>query len=153
MNNLYAYAAGIVDGEGSIMLSRNHAKEHRSPHVSVPSCTKQIVDFMKYMFGGHVSSKRVYKKGHSKSYVWSLNRGAAILFLEAILPMMQEPEKIRRARMLVNEYRTLTRRNGKYSKAQLILKREFEQRFFKYARKKQQTASSDGGSTPPTSTI
>ncbi|WP_291651355.1 hypothetical protein [Clostridium sp.] len=34
-----AYIAGIIDGEGSVMLQRIHKNEHPSPCVSIASTT------------------------------------------------------------------------------------------------------------------
>lgn len=51
-------------------------------------------------------------------------------YTAGILPYMKEPEKIKRAQLIVNEYKQLTPRNGKYSKEQLSKKLNFEERFF-----------------------
>ena len=39
-----AYIAGIVDGEGSIMLERIHKNQHPSPVVSVTSTTPEQLE-------------------------------------------------------------------------------------------------------------
>ena len=43
---------------------------------------------------------------------------------------MREPEKIRRAKLLVNLYLKATPRNGKYTAAQKAAKADLEQQFF-----------------------
>jgi hypothetical protein len=131
---IYAYAAGIIDGEGTVGLSRSKPNENRSPNVTVPNCTKGLIDFMHNVFGGTVSTKRTYKPDQSPSWVWSIRGDAALRFLSKALRFMQHPEKVRRASMLTTEYKGLTPRNGKYTLDQKIAKREFESRFFKYAR-------------------
>jgi hypothetical protein len=87
-------------------------------------------------FGGCISTKRTYSHAHSASGVWALGGDAALKFLDLIFPYMREPEKIRRARMLIEEYKSVTPRNGRYTPMSLKRKREFERRFFKYTRKK-----------------
>src|ERR1700688_1750716 len=131
-----AYAAGLIDGEGSISLCRHKSNEQRSPLVSVPSCTRELVNWLKSVFGGNISTKRTYKKNHSKSYTWSAHYDSCLSFLILVLPFMKEPEKIRRAEMLVKEYKKITAPNGKYTKNGLELKREFEKRFFKNTRRR-----------------
>ena len=37
------YIAGIIDGEGSICLTRNNANEHRSPNITVASTIYEIL--------------------------------------------------------------------------------------------------------------
>jgi hypothetical protein len=134
MTETWAYAAGLIDGEGTIGLCRQHPAEYRSPFVTVPSTTYELIHFLQVAFGGTVSSKRTYKTGHSKSWVWSIRGNAAINFLDNLLPWMREPEKIRRATMLAHEYKSVTPRNGKYTDEAKTLKRDFEKRFFKYTR-------------------
>jgi hypothetical protein len=132
----HEYAAGLFDGEGTVAFTRQHSAGFRAPMVSVPSCTFALVRFLKRTYGGNISTKRTYKAGHTKSYVWALRYDAALNFLAAVLPHLKEPEKLRRAKMLVEEYKGLTVRNGRYSPSQLRLKRQFEKRFFRYTRKK-----------------
>jgi len=38
-----AYVAGIIDGEGSIMLTRNHSGEFRRPFISIASTDKELL--------------------------------------------------------------------------------------------------------------
>ena len=37
------YIAGIIDGEGSICLTKHHPNEFRSPEISVTSTTYEIL--------------------------------------------------------------------------------------------------------------
>ena len=126
-----AYAAALLDGEGSVLLTREQPNEHRSPAVCVPSTTYALLAFLKCEFGGTISSKKTYQKHHKQSWHWSLRQDKAIGFLCLVLPYMKEPEKIRRAKMLVLRYKTITPRNGRYSGFQLVRKKQFEDEFFK----------------------
>jgi len=42
-----AYIAGIIDGEGSIMLSKFHKNQYPSPCVSVASTDKELLLYSK----------------------------------------------------------------------------------------------------------
>ena len=129
------YTAALVDGEGSVLLDRSRASENRYPAVTIPSTTYAFMKFLKTTFGGTVSRKRVYKKTHKKSWAWSVRGNAALELLKRLIAFMKEPEKVRRARLLLMRYKVVTAPNGKYTPALLKARRQFERKFFnKYAR-------------------
>lgn len=122
--------AGLIDGEGSIGLSYHTNKLYRSPSVSVASTTPEIVQWCKDNYGGSISTKRVYQSHHKPSWAWRIGRWDQIeSLLLTILPYMLEPEKIRRANLILSEYKLVTVRNGKYTESQRKAKLEFENRF------------------------
>lgn len=128
--HLHAYTAGLIDGEGSIQLTRHSAKaKFRFPFVTMTSTTYQLCEFLKQTYGGYICKKKTYSKKHKQAWHWNCQSQAAIDMLEKILPYMREPEKIRRASMILEEYPKLTVRNGKYSDTQRELKLQFEHRF------------------------
>ena len=127
----FIYAAGLIDGEGTITLSRGSARDlYRHPVVSVPSCTTTLVETMKSLFGGCISNKKPSKPKHALSQAWCVRYDAAITCLKQILPFLREPEKIRRAKLILDEYKGLTPRNGRYTILQRQAKLDFERRFF-----------------------
>jgi len=134
--HVLGYAAGLMDGEGSVSLTRSHANENRSPSVSVPSCSAALTSWMWVTFGGVISGKRTYKKNHTPSNVWSLTNDAALEFLRIVRPYMREPEKCRRADLLLRDYKRVTARNGRYTAEKLRKKRSFERDFFRNTRRK-----------------
>lgn len=129
------YTAALVDGEGSVLLNRSRASENRYPAVTIPSTTFGFMRFLKTTFGGTISRKRVVKKTHSKSWAWSLRGNEALELLKRIIPFMKEPEKVRRGKLLVLRYKAVTAPNGKYSRALLKARQQFERRFFGRSRK------------------
>lgn len=127
----HAYTAGLIDGEGTVTLSRLHKTDKfRSPVVSVSSTTYELLDFLKSIYGGSISPHKTYKEHYKQSWSWKLNYNAALSFLIKILPYMKEPEKIRRAKLLVERYKSLTPRNGRYTELQTTNKLRFETEFF-----------------------
>lgn len=127
-----AYIAGIIDGEGSILLSRSRAKDHyRHPVVSVSSTTLGLLEFLKQHYGGHISSHKTYQDHHKKSWSWKIGYSSAIEILINILPYMLEPKKIYRAKLLIDVYPTVTKRNGKYTEEEMKRKLQFEEDFLK----------------------
>lgn len=57
---IYAYTAGIIDGEGTITLTKIHSSnEFRYPVVSVSSTTYSFLEYLKLHFGGTITPIKV----------------------------------------------------------------------------------------------
>lgn len=125
-----AYAAGLVDGEGTITLSRNHRGANRIPVVSMTSTTPELVHAMRDEFGGQIRQHRTYRRNHSDSYIWSVRHDAAIRTIRRIRPYLRVSEKVRRADLVLTRYKAVTPRNGKYTPALLNARAAFEDEFF-----------------------
>lgn len=113
-----AYMAGLMDGEGSITLVKNYGSSnpelYRFPYVSVASTTFELVQFCKDNFGGSISTKKVYQDHHKPSYAWALQSRQAVELLDILVPYMLEPEKIRRAQLVI-AFQRIKPRNGRYT--------------------------------------
>ena len=126
-----AYTAGLVDGEGTISLTKCHSTEKfRHPIVSMTNTTFELIDFMHKTYGGTVRKVKIKKANWKQAWVWSCHRTAAIACLEQITPFLLEPKKKRRAEMILGYYRKLTLRNGRYTPEQEEQKLSFEEDFF-----------------------
>lgn len=124
------YLAGIIDGEGTITLTKD--KEFRYPSVSVSSTTFNIVDYLHKTFGGVVTQKKEQNRNPNwkQAYVWKVERRVAISLLEEIVPYLLEPRKKARAELILANYIKLTPRNGRYNEITRRAKHEFEDKFF-----------------------
>lgn len=129
---IYAYTAGIVDGEGTVTLSRidGNKSPWRRPVVTVSSTTRELLEYLQLHFGGTICKQKTYQDHHKQSWSWRVSYAKAERLLRCILPYMIEPEKIRRAHMILNYYKALTTCNGNYSEEEKELKRAFERCFF-----------------------
>jgi hypothetical protein len=126
-----AYAAGLVDADGSITLSRSGKhRKFRSPNVHVTNTDINIINFMKHHFGGTIISKRTYREHHTPSFSWSIHNTQAINFLKLIQPYMRHSEKLRRSHLITSQYTSVTPRNGKYTEEMTHVKLAFEYNFF-----------------------
>ncbi len=123
------YTAGLFDGEGTVTLATANGK-FRYPVVSVSSTTLCLLAFLQQTYGGHISKHKAYQDHHKPSWSWKTTHDNALVFLEKILPYLKEPEKLRRAILLTQNYKSVTQRNGKYTSRQLELKLALEQEFF-----------------------
>ena len=110
-----AYAAGILDGEGSIYLSRVHPSRWPSPTVSVASTDRELLDWLRARVGGTIIQKKTYRPQHSRSYDRKLTDRRALNFLEIVRPFLVIQRKINRADLLLKDYLACTPRNGRYT--------------------------------------
>ncbi|MEW9094356.1 MAG: LAGLIDADG family homing endonuclease [Clostridiaceae bacterium] len=126
-----AYIAGIIDGEGSIMLLKFHSNQLPSPCLSISSTSLDLLNWIKNTLNcGIIKLKKNYNSNlHKDSYTYTLKYNDVIELLEQIYPYLILEKKIQRAKLIVNEYKKVTPRNGRYSKEMLKAKNDFYERF------------------------
>lgn len=126
-----AYIAGIIDGEGSIMLTRFHKNQFPSPCITIASTSLELLEWVKAKTGlGSIKSKKNYNPiNHKDSYTYILRYDEAISLLKDIEPYLVIEQKKLRAQMILKDYKRLTPRNGRYSEELLSQKEEFHNRF------------------------
>lgn len=118
-----AYAAGLIDGEGTVSLKKGRRGAWRTPILCMSSTSRELVDFMQTTFGGWISVKKTMRRHHAPGWFWELHRDSALDALKALLPHIREPAKMRRIRMILDEYAT-TKAGSDEDRL------DFEQRFF-----------------------
>jgi hypothetical protein len=124
-----AYLAGLIDGEGTITLSRRHANERRQLVVSIVSTEREIVAWAREAIGaGKVTRKRTSSIRHTPSFTYSISNRQALEVLRQTMPHLRSYKR-RRAELALERYVSLTPRNGKYSPDLLAARQLFEQRF------------------------
>ncbi len=126
-----AYIAGIIDGEGSIMLQRFHTNQYPAPCVSIASTTIELLTWLKDTIGyGVIKEKKNYNpEKHKLSYSFVIKQNNAIKLLEDIYPYLIIESKRKRAEMIITQYKALTPRNGRYTDEQLAKKESFYEEF------------------------
>lgn len=90
-----AYIAGIIDGEGSIMLIRHKAGTFPSPTISIASTTLELLDYLKSTIGsGTVRRKNNYRPSvHLDSFTYELRSDKVIHLLHDIYPYLKIESK------------------------------------------------------------
>ncbi|WP_051353184.1 hypothetical protein [Thalassobacillus devorans] len=58
------YMAGIIDGEGSITLTRIHKNEHRRPCITISSTDKELLIYLQSLGGEQLLIKRIITRIH-----------------------------------------------------------------------------------------
>lgn len=123
----YAYLAGIVDGEGTITLTKNNQHSmFRKPVVSVSNTDTALIEWIKARFGGKVSNRVSRNPRHKPAFEWRLEYNKALEMLGMIAPFLRVSSKKKRAQYIILHYKDVTRRNGRYSANEAALKSAFE---------------------------
>jgi len=121
-----AYIAGLVDGEGTITLSRKHANDQRQLVISISNTERALLEFTLLRTGaGKITNKKTTKDNHAPSFTFAVWNRQALSLLEQILPFLRSYKR-RRAELIRDQYVGLTPRNGKYSPVLRAARRHFE---------------------------
>lgn len=130
MEELY-YLAGLIDGEGTITLTKNNSKDKfRVPTISMSSTTYELVNYLKSNYGGSISNHKTYQDHHKQSWVWRTSYSNAVELCNKLSTLLREPCKKYRAQFISQYYPLVTKRNGKYTEKEIELKLFFEDCFF-----------------------
>src|SRR5262249_47770554 len=136
-----AYVAGVVDGEGTITLTRTHPGERRRPVISISSNELSMLSYVPSVVGyGKITTKAKRSSHHPPRHSYVVTSRRALSLLREIAPYLHT-YKAERARLLLSSYLAATPRNGRYSAAQRCARDAMERRFFEISvRAKAQTA-------------
>lgn len=97
-----AYAAGLIDGEGSILLHRSG--KWRCPGISVSSTSLELLEWLRNTFGGYISDKKEKRPNHSQAWQWRLSSPSTMALLPKLLPYLRERKKILRAKHILGKF-------------------------------------------------
>lgn len=110
-----AYIAGLVDGEGTIALTRRHRNENRQLEISISNTEMELLEYLLMTIGaGRITQKKTYRDKHTPSATYLISNRQALSLLEQISPFLRT-YKQHRADLVLQDYLRLTPRNGKYS--------------------------------------
>lgn len=110
-----AYIAGIIDGEGSITLSVKQKGGTRHLALTISNTDVGLLQYLKKIIGaGKITTKRTYKRNHSPAYTYAIYSRQALSVLKQIYPYLRT-YKLKRAKIVLTRYISVTPRNGKYN--------------------------------------
>lgn len=122
-----AYIAGIIDGEGTITLSRKHRNENRQLAITISNTEMDLLSFiLKTIGAGKITAKRSARPQHMPCFTYAIYNRQALKLLEQVCHHLRT-YKARRSQLILRDYINLTPRNGKYSEKQLLRRQAFEQ--------------------------
>ena len=124
-----AYLAGLVDGEGSITLTRRHRKENRQLVVSISNTDFNLLKQVNIIVGaGRITKKRTYKEHHKPSGEYRIENRQALELIRQLAPYLLT-YKAHRADLVLSDYVRLTPRNGYYTQDIVRMRDEFVHKF------------------------
>lgn len=127
----YPYLAGLIDGEGTITLTKERARsEFRRPVVSIQMTDYILMRKVYETFGGTLTRRESRKQGHSTAWTWKVVNRRAVDLLTEILPFLNLASKRTRASLIVNVLAPLTPRNGRHTKETRAARLAAEHSFF-----------------------
>lgn len=142
-----AYVAGLIDGEGTVTLSRRHANEHRQLVISVVNIELPILRYLLDHIGtGKITNKRIVSARHTPSFCYSVSNRQALALLEQVTPYLRSYKR-QRALLILANYERLTPRNGKYSIAARSSRARFEEQVLTLSAKRRLPAAPHEGPT------
>jgi len=110
-----AYIAGLIDGEGSVSLTRRHKNENRQLEVSISNNDLNLLRYVRDTAGtGRITRKKTYSSNHRPGGAWIISNRQALELLSQIAPYLIT-YKAQRAKLVLENYLRLTPRNGKYN--------------------------------------
>lgn len=125
-----AYLAGLIDGEGTVTLTRLSRNRERGLAVTISNTELNILEHVLSCVGvGKITNKRKSGVNHTPSYTYQITNRQALDLLRQIGPFLRS-HKAARAQMVLKEYLRLTPRNGRYTKEQLHQRETFVREFF-----------------------
>lgn len=88
----WAYAAGIIDGEGCIFISKQRqcgrSKTYYSLRIAVSMTDAVVPRWLRRNFGGLVHNKGV-RQGKRAGYTWELATKDCAPFLRGVIPLLK----------------------------------------------------------------
>jgi hypothetical protein len=122
-----AYIAGLVDGEGTVTLTRKHRNENRQLAVTISNTEMRLLEYVVAVVGaGKITRKRISKTHHTPSFTYAIYNRQALSLLTQIHTYLRT-YKVERSTVILRDYIKLTPRNGKYNDEQLKMRVEFEE--------------------------
>jgi hypothetical protein len=110
-----AYIAGLIDGEGTITLTRKHKNENRQLAVTISSTERCLLEFVQQSAGvGKITNKRTAKSHYAPSFAYAVYNRQALALLDQIQPYLRS-YKANRGELATSDYLRMTPRNGQYS--------------------------------------
>ena len=121
-NEILAYTAGIMDGEGSICIAKSAPSVKngtKSPshwlQVGIINTNRELIEWLEKTFGGHISdnSHSPSRKRQRPCWAWRVTSIQAKIFLQSIYPYLKIKKKQAKLAIEFQEKRNKISNNGK----------------------------------------
>ena len=126
-----AYIAGIIDGEGTVTLSRRHRSENRHLVISISNTERPLLEYvLKSVGAGKITNKKTYQSHHTASYTYAISNRQALAMLNQVFPYLKT-YKAKRSDLILRDYIRLTPRNGRYTPELKLARADFVHKVMK----------------------
>jgi hypothetical protein len=88
METVFAYFAGLIDGEGCLHLAKRSDRPSLKPTIEVKMTCKEIIYELRRVFGGHVSFKPRGQEHWKDQWNWRAQNRTARECIEKIRPYL-----------------------------------------------------------------
>jgi len=96
-----AYIAGLIDGEGSVTLTRKHKDDMRQPALTIASSERQLLEFvLEQTDVGKITNKKT-KPQYKPAFTYAVYNRQALNILSQLEPLLLSYKKAR-ARLLID---------------------------------------------------
>ncbi len=89
---IYAYAAGVIDADGSITIVKRYPTSTRTDmyhlKIRVGTCDKELPEWFMSNFGGTISFRKRPNPNHRDLYTWIIEYKKSLKVLYAIEPYL-----------------------------------------------------------------
>lgn len=118
---MHAWAAGFIDGEGYLDISRRHGGRSHTPCIIVYQVEKEPLERLVALYGGHLYA--VPKRGNNKpAFRWQIASASKI---KEILPLMIPYMTVKyRQALLLQEFCELVGPRGTHMTKEQAARRE-----------------------------
>ncbi len=121
-----AYIAGLIDGEGTVTLTRKYRGGNRQLAVTISNTERPLLGFVLRTVGaGKITRKRIAFTHHTPSFAYAISNRQALRLLEQVQPYLRT-YKADRCALILRDYLKLTPRNGKYTQQLKLARERFE---------------------------
>ena len=87
-NEVYAYTAGLLDGEGSFLIARSPT--FFAARVTIVMTDRRPIDWLQEHFPGNNHSNTARNPDHAEQYLWGIsNKVQLAKFIPLVLPYLQ----------------------------------------------------------------
>jgi len=95
-----AYIAGLIDGEGTVTLTRKHRNENRQLAVTVSNTDSDLLEYLLDTVGaGKITGKRTARTHHTPSFTYALYNRQALSLLQQVTPFLRTYKAERASRI------------------------------------------------------
>ncbi len=118
-----------MDGDSTIAMPRRHRNENRQLEVSISNTDFELLEHVKSIVQtGRITRKRTISTNHTPSGVYPVSNRQTLYLLHQIVPYLRT-YKLKRAKLVPDNYVKLTPRNGRYTAEMMAKRNQFVEEF------------------------